>query len=529
MPSSSKTLAGTLTVLIGLLSHCGHVAHAYSSGAPSSACVTMLPIHGPIAQQVPSPYVVNVSSVEVLPSGTVTVTISGDDFKGFMVTAYSSDFAVGTMVPLNNQAKVVCNALSITHTGSALKPNVTFQWTAPGDMFEGTLINFKATIVKERVIFWTGILSAEPLVYVETSPDLPQSGGTSNSTTTNDPGSVLLPTATTTIAPGKTNQFPGHLASDTECGKSKACFHDCEAGKCTFIVSWDDDGDVIVMSMTYRVPDSNEHWVAVGFSKDQEMGDDSVTECIMHDGEVKVQQSYNDGMDNKYLDNKKAALSEQSGKLEDGLLHCTFHRKKSYPRDPLIFDLNNDYYLMVAVGEALNGIKIPHTFDVLPPVSDHRIDLQAMENVAGEEPPTNVLVQIHGALMIISWVMLMSIGITTAKYGKAMFPKINPFGVNIWFQIHRACLVTAAVLTVIAVLIMAVQCKGYCQIPLIAGEGKNHWPLHPVLGLLVLVLTVINVSLWPAHTSGNCLIGCLGEPVHLYCSKKETHSCYLPN
>ena len=52
---------------------------------------------------------------------------------------------------------------------------------------------------------------------------------------------------------------------------------------------------------------------------------------------------------------KKAALSEQTGVLENGLLRCSFHRKKSYPRDPSIFDLHNKYYLMVAVGEALKG------------------------------------------------------------------------------------------------------------------------------------------------------------------------------
>ena len=67
-------------------------------------------------------------------------------------------------------------------------------------------------------------------------------------------------------------QFPGHLSPDSECGSSKACFHDCEGGQCTFIISWRNvDDDYIFMAMSYRVPDSNEHWIAVGFSKDQEM------------------------------------------------------------------------------------------------------------------------------------------------------------------------------------------------------------------------------------------------------------------
>ena len=40
-----------------------------------------------------------------------------------------------------------------------------------------------------------------------------------------------------------------------------------------------------------------------------------------------------------------------------------------------------------------------------------------------------------GALMILSWVMLTSIGVMTAKYGKLLFPKVNPCGANIWFQV----------------------------------------------------------------------------------------------
>ena len=67
-------------------------------------------------------------------------------------------------------------------------------------------------------------------------------------------------------------QVPGHLPVDPQCGKSKACFHDCEGSQCTFIISWENlNDDDVFMSMVYRVPDSNEHWIALGFSKDQEM------------------------------------------------------------------------------------------------------------------------------------------------------------------------------------------------------------------------------------------------------------------
>jgi hypothetical protein len=55
---------------------------------------------------------------------------------------------------------------------------------------------------------------------------------------------------------------------------------------------------------------------------------------------------------------KDAGLSQQTGVIQDGVLHCNFNRKKQYPKDPRVFDLTKEYFLMVAVGEALNGILI---------------------------------------------------------------------------------------------------------------------------------------------------------------------------
>lgn len=48
-------------------------------------------------------------------------------------------------------------------------------------------------------------------------------------------------------------------------------------------------------------------------------------------------------------------LSDVSGSYMDGIFTCRFTRKKHLPDEKQIFDLNNDYYMFFAHGEAVNG------------------------------------------------------------------------------------------------------------------------------------------------------------------------------
>ncbi|KAK7508306.1 hypothetical protein BaRGS_00000545, partial [Batillaria attramentaria] len=277
---------------------------------------------------------------------------------------------------------------------------------------------------------------------------------------------------------------------DPQCSRTKGCIHDCDNGPCSYMITWRDTGDDLLMTMTFRLPGSGgDHWIAIGFSKDMHMGDDSVTECISKGGEVFVKQSFNDGLSNFYLEDKQAGIKGMRGSVTDGVMRCEFTRQKKYPDDPKVFDLNMDFYLLVATGEAVNGEKLPHTSE--PTESMKVIDLQTYVDVSGKEPKRSAFIYVHGILMIVAWVLFTSIGITTAKYGKPMWPKFKPFGDNIWFHFHRTVMALTAVFTLLGIILMAVECEGYCKLPNDV-LGKTYWPLHPPLGIFVLLLTLAN-------------------------------------
>ena len=67
----------------------GHVS-TFSSGAPSSACSSMKPGHGPEAQASESPYTLTPGGQMVEVGKSLNLTLSGAAFKGFMVQAFIS-------------------------------------------------------------------------------------------------------------------------------------------------------------------------------------------------------------------------------------------------------------------------------------------------------------------------------------------------------------------------------------------------------------------------------------------------------
>ncbi|XP_025111276.1 putative ferric-chelate reductase 1 [Pomacea canaliculata] len=460
------------------------IGHCYSGGAPEVACSSLIPGHGVGAQTSPSPYILQVDP-EFTPGKKITVTIAGRTegtaFKGFMVTAYSQGFTVGSIAITDAEnSQTRCNGLTVSHKGASPRTKVSFDWVAPNDIEAGTEVSFTGTVVKDRETFWTKITSNITKATATTASATNVASNVANNVPPKNDPSLL----------GSGGGPSGFLPADPKCGVSKACLHRCTKNKCEFIVSWKDMGNTLSMEMAFRLPGSQEYWIAVGFSRDQKMGDDSVTECIMRDSRVEVYQSFNDGDNNNYLDNKRAGLSEVKGNVEDGVLYCSFLRAKTYPHDPRVFDLNEDYYLFVATGEAFSGNKLPHAHDVSPLTSERKIDLQILENLAGGQVPSSVLVKIHAILMIISWLLLTSFGVMTAKYGKPLWPKFSPCGTNIWFHIHRTTMFLTVILSVAGLVVIFVDSEGYSRIPHVV--GKAYWPIHPPLGLLVMVLTIIN-------------------------------------
>ena len=63
----------------------------------------------------------------------------------------------------------------------------------------------------------------------------------------------------------------GTLPTDSECGATKGCFIDCTGNSCNYIVTWRDNGDAVDFELSTKLQDTNNKWIAIGFSSDLKM------------------------------------------------------------------------------------------------------------------------------------------------------------------------------------------------------------------------------------------------------------------
>ncbi|KAM4022194.1 defense protein l(2)34Fc-like [Anomaloglossus baeobatrachus] len=154
----------TLLALVFLPMH----SDGYPNGKVEPACSTMMPSHGADAQSSFPPYSLSFSSVNYTGKLGFTVTLSkdpgGNDFKGFLIQARppGENTPMGTFIVNGTDAQTLCSSSefpdrAVSHTSSNMKSNVAVIWLPPKKA--STDIQFRATVVQARTIFWTNVFS----------------------------------------------------------------------------------------------------------------------------------------------------------------------------------------------------------------------------------------------------------------------------------------------------------------------------------------------------------------------------------
>jgi len=106
------------------------------------------------------------------------------------------------------------------------------------------------------------------------------------------------------------------------------------------------------------------------------------------------------------------------------------------------------------------------------------------------EEETYTLSYVHGTLMVIAWMVFASTGILFARYGRLIniARRIQCLGEVIWFQIHRATLCLAALLTLIGFLIILAQAEGQW-----VDISNGRLFAHSILGIIIVCCSQIQI------------------------------------
>ncbi|XP_018535155.2 LOW QUALITY PROTEIN: putative ferric-chelate reductase 1 [Lates calcarifer] len=433
---------------------------------------TWQPHHGVPGQTTHSPYHLTTNTTMFSPGDHIQVILSGTSyFEGFLLQArdaasQSSVSTVGTFTLTNPDMTqlLTCNkqqGSAVSHTSDARQTEVVVIWNAPPD--SPSEVQFLVTVVFHYSVFWVRLPG--PVIYQHgVTPHPPQS--------TTTPPPIL--TTTPSILPGPFNS--------NGCGQTKSCLSDplgCdpEDGPHCFFLSMTTEGPDKT-SVIFELSGPAEGYVAFALSWDKWMGNDDVYMCVEDGGRVSVSAAFVTGRTNPE-DQSQSGISSVSWRLADGVIQCRFSRPvKLANQEPGRYDLDQEYFLFLANGRALYGEIWKHSHQ--PLVSTHRKRITGPPEVlTGSRGPT--IMKMHGALMLLAWMLTGSVGTIVASFYKSEWPNQILLGQKVWFQVHRGLMTLTMTLTIVAFCLPFFYRKGWSE----------HAGVHPYLGCCVLALSLI--------------------------------------
>ncbi|XP_047444533.1 putative ferric-chelate reductase 1 [Mugil cephalus] len=446
-------------------------ANCYSNGKVTKSCGNMTPQHGGSGQTAQSPYWIKTNTTTFSPGDHIQVTLSGTTyFEGFLLQArdaanQSSVSAVGTFTLTNSSTTqlLTCNnhqGSAVSHTSDARQTEVVVTWNPPQDA--PGAIQFFVTVVAHYNKFWVK----------QPGPVICQHGVTPCT-----PQSTTAPTVPTTTP----SILPGPFTSDG-CGQSKSCLLDppgCNPVRDShcFFLSMSTEGPDKT-SVVFEMSGPQEGYMAFALSWDTWMGNDDVYICVQDEDKVSVNAAYVSGRTHPE-DESQTGLSSVSWRLSDGSIQCKFSRPvKLSSQDPARFDLDQEYFVFLASGKAHDGNIRRHRQQ--PLISTHKKRITGPPEVLrGSRGP--MIMKMHGALMLLAWMLTGSVGTVIASFYKPDWPNQSLFGQRVWFQVHRGLMMLTVTLTVVAFCLPFGYRKGW----------SKHAGAHPYLGCCVLVLSLI--------------------------------------
>uniref|UniRef100_A0A0B7ARA4 Ferric-chelate reductase 1 n=1 Tax=Arion vulgaris TaxID=1028688 RepID=A0A0B7ARA4_9EUPU len=468
----------------------------------TSACSSLIPGHGVSEQKTLSPYKIVFNPPSYKPGSPVTVTVitcQRPGFKGFLIQARRADKslnqneALGSFSAITNTRQTCSGNTALSHAESSTKMSLTFNWNPPLTP-QGHIV-FRATFVRDDSRFWTvtsNVLNDASITTSETSSSLTTATPLDGSCSVNNsnPG-VTDNSISTNSAGGQTTQLTQarSLVKDTACGITKGCFSNCHGTVCSFIISWSQEGNYGVYTLNADVGSKTGTYLALGFSTDDKMGDDSVTGCASrNDGSVVLFNGRNTGKSHPtlFIDKNVTLLNHTNA---DGIFFCTFKRLIAASTDGRV-DISQPWVLLFAQGLASvssnDDVRLQYHGSVNRYVS--QTTYKVADIIDSEAKILKFpLIRAHGSLMIAAWIFFSSVGIVVARYYKEAWKGLM-FSQKVWFQIHRTCMVLVLSTTVAGFIIIFVEVKGWSKFD----EDDGYLKAHPIMGVIVTALTVLN-------------------------------------
>lgn len=287
---------------------------------------------------------------------------------------------------------------------------------------------------------------------------------------------TLKTTTTTTEEPKEPLNIINGILQHTDpedsifagCNSTKACFGlpaGCvESQKCLLIVAYKPDR----LDYHFEMKGLSNGYIAMGLSRDERMGDDLTTSCIIQsNGGVDIVTGFNIGYNgNKNIQRgsgKKGSKEAMSDGIveridysrKEGWISCSWKRTRQSTIEGQNWDLESDkYHVMLAQGSVQDGRLNKHRSKI---VSGNPAGLGEVGPVKAK---SRLFILLHGSFMIGAWVCAASLGIMIARYYKQTWTGSRCCNLDQWFIWHRMFMMLTWGLTIAGFVLILLELDG---------------------------------------------------------------------
>ncbi|XP_014245063.1 putative ferric-chelate reductase 1 homolog [Cimex lectularius] len=238
-------------------------------------------------------------------------------------------------------------------------------------------------------------------------------------------------------------------------------------------------------------------YIALGLSRDNKMGEDSVMECVHEQGDnVQVYMSWNKPGEKANTRDQvdQSGVQVVTTKYDNGEIYCEFTRDVVTVVQQNTYDLAKDNYnILLVSGSSLKERGVGY-HDVAVTISSSK---RSLSDVGAFKSTSKLFLRLHGSFMIAAWIGTASIGIIFARYFKQTWVESSLCAKDLWFAWHRFFMLITWCLTLIAFVLIFVEVGGWVE-----GNSQMHGILGCVTTLLCF-LQPIGAAFRPHPTARN--------------------------
>jgi len=247
------------------------------------------------------------------------------------------------------------------------------------------------------------------------------------------------------------------------CNSTKACFglpNGCvQSQKCELILSYKPDR----LDYHFEMKGLSNGYIAMGLSRDERMGDDLTTSCIIQsNGGVDIITGFNMGYNGNKNIPRGPGQQGQDGIVKridysrkEGWISCSWKRKREATIEGQNWDLEKDlYHVMLAQGKVTDGRLNKHRSKI---VSGNP---KGLGEVGLVKAKSRLFIILHGSFMIGAWVCAASLGIMIARYYKQTWTASRCCNLDQWFIWHRTFMMLTWGLTIAGFVLILLELNG---------------------------------------------------------------------